>query len=114
MSAAALKDRLRADLKTAMQARARAEVGVLRTLIAALDNAEAVPRELHSNLPLAFGDPAGEIPRRQLDAAAVDALLRAETESRLVAAADYERHDRGGEATRLREEIQVIARYRNV
>ena len=112
MSAVALKDRLRADLKSAMQSKASAEVRVLRTLIAALDNAEAVPRELDSNLPLVFGDPAGEVARRHLDAAAIDALLQTEAESRLAAADDYERHGRGDEAARLRDEAQLIARYR--
>lgn len=43
MSATALKQRLREDLKSAMQAKAADEMRVLRALIAALDNAEAVP-----------------------------------------------------------------------
>ena len=113
MSAAVLKERLRADLKAAMQMRAADKVRLLRTLIATLDNAEAVPREgrVDSNLPLAFGDPSGEVARRELDEVAVEALLAAEIESRLSAAADYERHDRGGEAARLRDEVEVIARY---
>jgi uncharacterized protein YqeY len=42
VSAVILKARLRADLKAAMQARATDDVRLLRTLIAALDNAEAV------------------------------------------------------------------------
>ena len=42
MSAVALKERLRADLKSAIQAKVVSEVRLLRTLIAALDNAEAV------------------------------------------------------------------------
>ena len=42
MSATARKLRLRADLQAAMQAKASDEVRMLRTLIAALDNAEAV------------------------------------------------------------------------
>jgi uncharacterized protein len=113
MSATALKERLRADLKAAMQARATDEVRLLRTLIAALDNAEAVPREgrVNTNLPLAFGDPCGEVARRELDDAAVEALLAAEIESRRSAAVDYERHDRGDEAARLRGEAELIVRY---
>ena len=113
MSAAALKDRLRADLKNAMQAKASDEVRVLRTLIAAIDNAEAVPRELDSNLPLAFGDPAGEVARRELDAGALDALLGAEAHSRVSAAGEYEQHGRSDEAARLRDEAELISRYRN-
>lgn len=45
MSAAARKGRLRADVKAAMQGRARDEVRLLQTLTAALDNAEAMPIE---------------------------------------------------------------------
>ena len=111
MSASALKDRLRAGLKIAMQARASAEIRLLRTLIAALDNAEAVPGE-QKYVPRAFGDPASEVARRELDAEAVDRLLAAEIDSRLAAAADYERHQRDEDAARLRTEAELIGRYR--
>ena len=43
MSAAAFRQRLREDLKTAMRARNEGEVRLLRALGAAIDNAEAVP-----------------------------------------------------------------------
>jgi len=114
MSAVALKERLRADLKAAMQARAVGEVGVLRTLIAALDNAEAVPGEGVQDYwaPRALGDPSGEVPRRELDGEAVEHVLQGEIDVRLAAAADYERHGREGDAGRLRDEADLIARYR--
>ena len=117
MSAAAFKDRLRADLKAALQARDSAKVGVLRTLIAALDNAEAVPVEgsAHVTPPTgtrAFGDPSGEVARREIDGPALDALLTGEAEARLAAAEDYDRHGREAEASRLRQEAELIARYR--
>jgi uncharacterized protein YqeY len=110
MSATALKQRLRADLMAALQARAADEVRVLRTLIAALDNAEAVPGD-YTALPRAFGDPSGEVARRELDAGAVEALLASEVEARLAAASDYERHGRTDEAARLRDEAAFVARY---
>jgi len=113
MSATALKQRLRGDLKAAMQARAGDEVRLLRTLIAALDNAEAVPVEGAQDPFRKLGDPSGEVPRRKLDDAAVDALLEAEAESRLAAAADYARHGRGKDAERLRDEVALIGRYRD-
>ena len=114
MSATALKERLRADLKAAMQARAGSEVRLLRALIAALDNAEAVPGEglVENYVPRAFGDPSGERARLELDDAAVDRLLAAEVEARLAAAADYERHSEAEEAARLRHEAAEIGRYR--
>ena len=111
MSAAALKERLRADLKAAMQARANDEVRLLRTLIAALDNAEAVPSVQTRYVPRQFGDPGGEVARRELDGSDVETVLAAEAESRLAAAADYEQHGRSEDAARLRREADLIARY---
>lgn len=112
MSATALEHRLRTDLKAAMQARAADEVRLLRTLIAALDNAEAVPVEGAQTPFRKLGDPSGEVPRRELDDAAVDALLQAETVARLSAADDYARHGRREDAARLRDEAALIGRYR--
>lgn len=94
-----------------MQARASDEVRLLRQLIAALDNAEAVPIEgLEERLRLRV--PIGEVARRELDAAATDAVLAAEVQSRLAAAEDYERHGRDDDAGRLRAEVAIIGRYR--
>lgn len=112
MSATALKQRLRADLKAAVQARAADDVRLLRALIAALDNAEAVPTEHSGYVARSFGDPSGEVARRALDGDEVEALLAVETESRLAAAADYARHGREADAARLREEAALIGRYR--
>ena len=111
MSAAALKDRLRADLKAAMRARATDEVRLLRTLIAALDNAEAVPGAQDRHAQRAFGDPSGEVPRLVLDDAAVGRLLASEIESRLAAADNYERHGEAEQARRLRDEAGLVDRY---
>jgi uncharacterized protein YqeY len=113
VSATALKERLRADLKAAMQAKATVEVRLLRTLVAALDNAEAVRDERVPDKYVArsFGDPSGEIARRELDRDAISELLAAEVEARLAAAGDYERHGEAEEARRLRGEAELIARY---
>ncbi|HYD24387.1 MAG TPA: GatB/YqeY domain-containing protein [Croceibacterium sp.] len=113
MSAAALKARLRADLKAAMQAKASGDVRVLRVLIAALDNAEAVAGAPDRHVPRAFGDPAGEVARLDLDPDAISRLLAAEIDARRAAAADYERHGRHAEAASLREEIARVERYRD-
>jgi len=112
MSAAALKQRLRADLKSAMQAKAADEVRTLRRLIGALDNAEAVPVAEEKYRTRTFGEAGIEVARRELDQAAVDALLLAEVEARLTAAEDYDRHSRDDEAARLRHEAGLIAAYR--
>jgi uncharacterized protein YqeY len=112
VSATALKVRLRADLKAAMQAKAADEVRLLRTLIAALDNAEAVAEPPKTFGSRAFGDPSGEVARREIDAPALDALLLVEIDGRMSAAEDYGRHGQDAEAARLRREAELIARYR--
>jgi uncharacterized protein YqeY len=111
VSATDLKERLRADLKTAMRARKPGEVAVIRTLIAAIDNAEAVPIDgLEERLRQR--EAIGEVARRELDAAALDAVLAKESDTRLAAAEDYDRHGRNDDAARLRQEAELVARYR--
>ena len=112
MNATALKERLRADLKAAMQATVPDEVRLLRNLIAALDNAEAVAEPPKTFGSRKFGDPSGEVARREIDAPALDALLLGEIDARIAAAADYDRHGRDVEAARLRQEARLIERYR--
>jgi uncharacterized protein YqeY len=111
VSAAPFKDRLRADLKAAMQARDSGKAALLRTLIAALDNAEAVEVEQTGYLSRQFGDPSGEVARRTLDGEAIGAVLAAEAASRLSAAGDYARHGRIDEAERLRGEAALVESY---
>ena len=111
MSASALKERLRVDLKAAMRERERDKVGVIRTLVAAVDNAEAVPIEGMADR-LRAREEIGEVARRELDTMALDTVLAKEIDSRLTAAADYESHGRADDAARLRSEAELIARYR--
>ncbi|MBW8755761.1 MAG: GatB/YqeY domain-containing protein, partial [Sphingomonadales bacterium] len=62
-----LKDRLRQDLKVAMQAKRGETAKVLRVILAAIDNAEAVPiTESRATQPARFGDGSAEAPRRRL------------------------------------------------
>jgi uncharacterized protein YqeY len=117
VSAAPLKERLRADLIAAMRAQAKDELRLLRTLIAAIDNAEAVPIATEGAVTppsgtRAFGDSSGEVPRREIDSATLDALLGTEADARLAAASFCEQHGHDAEAARLRNEAELIARYR--
>jgi len=109
MSASALKERLRADLKAAMRERQPGDVSVIRNLIAAIDNAEAIPIDgLEERLRQR--EDVGEVARRELDAAALDAVLAKECETRLAAAEDYARH--GRDAARLRRQAEMVSGYR--
>ena len=109
MSAGRLKERLRCDLKAAMQSGARDEVRLLRTLVAALDNAEAIPME--DEALRRFDKTAGDIARRELDEREVAALLARERGERLSAAASFEKLGQPAEALRLRQEAALVARY---
>ncbi len=111
MSAGALKERLRADLMAAMRERRSGEVAVIRTLIAAIDNAEAVPTEDLAER-LRMREAIGEVARRELDAPALDAVLAKEIGAREAAADDYARKGRDDDAVRLRGEAVFVARYR--
>ena len=109
MSAAALKERLRADLKIAMRDKRAEEVALLRKLIAALDNAEAVPTEGYR--PRALEGARGEVARRELESAEVDSLLANEIAERQTVAEEFERLGRTDEAAKLRGEAALVSRY---
>ncbi len=112
-AAEAAKLRLRADLRLAMRARDALETAVLRAVIAALDNAQAVPAgDAHQTyVERPFGDASAEVPRLILGTKAVEALLEAEAADRLEAADQCERLARPERATQLRAEAAIVARY---
>lgn len=116
--ARALRSRLRAALLEAMKARAPEAVAALRTAIAAIDNAEAVPASADGAAPRASEHFAGaragagstEADRRVLSAAEVRALLEGEISARVAAAERYEALGRPDDAGRLRREAEVLGR----
>ncbi|HVU20239.1 MAG TPA: hypothetical protein VHE09_05865 [Rhizomicrobium sp.] len=112
-AATLLKSRIRADLTAAMKARDNAETRLLRALLAALDNAEAVSvGAAHDRYQVRmFGDASVEVPRRVLSEADVRDLLLRETAERGAAARSFERLGQQNEAERLRNEIALIGRY---
>jgi uncharacterized protein YqeY len=112
-AATVLKSRIRADLTAAMKARDSAETRLLRALLAALDNAEAVSvGTAHDRYQVRmFGDASVEVPRRVLSEGDIRDLLLRETTERDAAAREFERLNQQNEAERLRYEIALIARY---
>lgn len=111
--AQALREELRADLKTAMLGKDRERAALIRALIAAIDNAEAVEAtaEQQSESFRQLGDPSGEVARRVLTAGDIAAVLELEVASRLETAAQYRAGGNEAEATRLEGEAQVAAAY---
>ena len=111
-AAEAMKARLRADLKAAMRSRCASEAQVLRMLLGAIDNAEAVPlpHGERGYVVRAFGE-AAEKPRLLLTAADVLAVIRRHVETSRAAAAEMERVGQPDRADTIRAEAVIAERY---
>jgi len=110
--AEAIKRRLREDLTDALRLRRPDHMAILRTLIAAIDNAEAVPvKTPTSYLELEFGDPGAEAARRVLSRGEVMAVMQGEAEERESAALEMERVGRNDPARALTEAAGFVRRY---
>lgn len=111
---AAMKARLRGDLRAAMAARRTSELRVIRELIAAIDDAEAPPLV---DAPVS-APPAGHHGRtvqgtwRPLGAHELRLLFDREAEERERAADRLDRVGRFDRAATLRLEAAVVRRYR--
>lgn len=89
----------------------------LRSALAAIANAEAVPADQSAAAPTtsqhvagaAAGLGAGEARRRDLTDAEVGQIAGAEIAERMAAAADYESRGHAEQARRLRREARVLA-----
>lgn len=92
-----LRPRLRSALTAAMRAREADAVSAIRSAMAAIDNAEAVPVEVAPAAGAieasALGVGAAEAPRRTVEADEQQAIVRAEVAERLVAAEQIEATD---------------------
>src|SRR5690606_38906034 len=82
-----IRGRVKSDLMVAIRARQQATVVVLRTLLASIDNAEAVPLE---EVNRQEQDPVRDVPRRQLSEAQILAILQDEADERKRAIATYD------------------------
>jgi len=111
----AIRDRLQSALRDALRARDKTAAAALRSALAALDNASAVPAGPPS--PAASGPHfagaaeglgAGEAPRRHLTDGEAERIVRAEVAQREAAAAGYEQAGHADRAGRLRREAAVL------
>lgn len=103
-----LRAQLRAELTPAMRERRLLEVSVLRSLIQAVDNAEAVDAGPTSALPTRFGDGSNEVPRRRLEAGELVALLESEADAREADAAQLAAVGQAERAERLQSEAAFV------
>lgn len=104
-----VQGRMRAGLTAALRERDRAAIVALRTALAAVANAEAVPVSDKYQEPVV--GKLNEVPRRDLTDVDVLRILRAEATERQSAIVEYETLGRHAEAVRLRAELAVLDRY---
>jgi len=110
-----LTDRVRADLRAAMQRRDARAVSVLRTLLAAFENAEAPPVEPADGTARR---PTAPVVGRLVEHARLDltdddrrSLVRHEIADRRDTAELYRQGGRAGAATELDAEIALLEPY---
>jgi uncharacterized protein len=112
-------DQLRADLSRAIKAKDGVAVAALRSVLAAIGNAEAVsgdavPDDAEQSQTIAgavVGLRASEVERRRLEASDVAAIVRAEIAERHSAADAIDPTGAHPQAVRLRAEADVLRRY---
>lgn len=111
-----IRDRMRAALPVAIKQRDTTTVMALRSALAAIENAEAVPTA-ETPAPIigrgeiagaAVGLGAGDVPRRGLSETQVAEIVRREISDRHQAADIYERAGRNDHARELRDEADVL------
>jgi len=103
-----VRARLKDGLKTAMKARQSAIVSILRTVLAAIDNAEAV--ELPTNFVPVMGQ-SNDVPRKVLTETQMRDILHNEIAALQSAIAEYERLGKTQEATTLCEQLDALRQY---
>jgi uncharacterized protein YqeY len=109
-----LTDRVRADLRAAMQSRDTRAVSVLRTLLAAFENAAAPPEPGAGTARLPTPPVIGRLvehPRLQITDDDRRGLVRDEIADRSDTAEQYRRGGRADAAAELEAEIALLQRY---
>jgi uncharacterized protein YqeY len=107
-----MKTRLREDLKSAMKGGRSDEMKLIRTLITAIDHAEAVPvAQQGFSAQREFNSGSAEAERLELNASEVRGLILKEIEEREAAAAEFERLGMDGKAEGLRADALLARRY---
>lgn len=116
MSAQPALERLRTALRDAMRNRDRAATTALRSVLAAVDNAGAVPLGETDRAgaieQAARGAFATEAPRRELTATDIERIIDAEINERRDAAAGMRAHGQDARAALLDAEADAIAAAR--
>lgn len=111
MVATAMKARLRTDLRHALKEKDGPRAAVLRSLVAALDSAEAPAIAAGPSSGQDFRSGTAEAERLVLDDTDVRRILTMEIEEREDAAAQFERLGQTDRAVALRLEAMLVRQY---
>lgn len=103
-----LPQRLRVDLVAAMRTRNQIEVSTIRTLLAAIENAEAIDAELSAEPKIGLNH---DEQRRQLDDIEVAAIVTRERDEIAAAVARYRELGLTAELAELEVRMTVVDRY---
>jgi uncharacterized protein YqeY len=103
-----LQQRLRAALPVAIKARDKPAVSALRSALAAIENAAAVPHRDGEFGLATVGLGSTEVARRDQDETEIVWIVRAEIADRLAAADEYERLNRAEPAEQKRVEARAL------
>ena len=109
MPTTGVRDRMQSDLRTAMKARDRLRVSVLRATLGAISNAEAVPSAARPNVD--GRDERTEAPRRVLTEADVVAVVTREVAELHTDAAAHRARGDAGPLADLEARIAVLDGY---
>lgn len=106
-----LREQMKMDLIQAMKTQERATVATLRSVLAAIDNAEAVPvRESKASVEPIAGK-SNEVPRKVLSADEIRQIVQRERDERQHASVTYGQLGQKAEAARLQKAAALIATY---
>lgn len=100
--------RLRADLVTAIRERNKVAVSMIRTLIAAIENAEAVEAESMAEVNIGLNH---DRPRRDLSQADIASIVARERDELTDAVKRYRELGLTTELAELEERMAVVDRY---
>jgi uncharacterized protein YqeY len=105
--------RLKADLLVARKAKDGAAATACRTLLAAVENAEAPPIDTAGAAAPATVGRLVDVARHELTEADLEAIVEHEIADRLDTIEQIAPYDRAAEVDALRAEVAVIERYRS-
>lgn len=109
-----LREQMKADLRQAMKARQLETVATLRAVLAAIDNAEAVPvEELTMPVEPVLGQ-QHEVARKLLSVADLRQIIQQEAAERRAASHKYATLGQPAEAERLQAAATLIETYFNI